>query len=170
MELAMLDHHRRMFVYEQWANREVLSGLVRKRTPPGQAVALLAHIIAAQSLWMDRIQERASRIAVWPHWTLDQCHDEAQCITVVCNEALASLTPEDLEREFTYVNSAGRSFTSTVNDTLTHVVLHGTYHRAQIATTLRDEGFAPEYTDFIHATRNRLLEQEGERVGRFSSS
>jgi DinB family len=34
-----------------------------------------------------------------------------------------------------------------------HVVMHGTYHRGQIAAEVRAAGGAPEYTDFIHAVR-----------------
>jgi len=153
----MLDHHRRMFRYEEWANREVADGLVKKRTPPGNTVALLAHIVAAQELWLDRVQGRPNKIAVWPHWNLDQCVAEARRVMDRWQTALVDLRPEELERQFQYTNSSGEPFTSTVDDTLTHVVLHGTYHRAQIATSLRDEGFAPEYTDYIHATRNRLV-------------
>jgi uncharacterized damage-inducible protein DinB len=36
---------------------------------------------------------------------------------------------------------------------LTHVVLHGAYHRGQIAADLRAAGLEPPYTDFIEAAR-----------------
>ena len=69
----MLEYHRRMFTYDAWANRQVVAGLERIRTPPGQAVALLAHITAAEELWLNRILDRPTEIAVWPDWPLDQC-------------------------------------------------------------------------------------------------
>ena len=52
-----------------------------------------------------------------------------------------------------YVNSKGEHFTSSVSDIITHVLAHGSYHRGQIASSLRDAGHEPAYTDFIHAVR-----------------
>ena len=42
-------------------------------------------------------------------------------------------------------------------DILTHVTMHGAYHRAQIAAAVRESGGEPAYTDFIHAARQGLL-------------
>lgn len=153
----MLEYHMRMFRYEEWANREVVDGLMETRTPPGHAVALLAHIVSAQALWLNRIRGREAKIAVWPSWTLDQCVRESRPIIANWLDYLSSLSEEDLATEFQYNNSAGDSWTSSVGDTLTHVALHSVYHRAQIATAVRDEGFAPAFTDFIHATRSNLV-------------
>ena len=47
---------------------------------------------------------------------------------------------------------------STVQDILTHVPFHSSYHRGQIAVQTRAEGVQPAYTDFIHAVRQRLIE------------
>lgn len=55
-------------------------------------------------------------------------------------------------------NSLGEDWTSTVGDILTHVAMHGAYHRAQIAAAIRESGRTPAYTDFIHAVRRRLIE------------
>ena len=37
-------------------------------------------------------------------------------------------------------------------------VMHGAYHRAQVAAVIRESGGEPAYTDFIHAARQGLLE------------
>jgi uncharacterized damage-inducible protein DinB len=51
------------------------------------------------------------------------------------------------------VNSAGQAFTSTVEDILLHVCLHGQYHRGQVALLLREAGAAPATTDYIAFAR-----------------
>ena len=56
------------------------------------------------------------------------------------------------------MNSKGQSWTSRVEDVLTHVLLHGAYHRGQIASALREAGLTPPYTDYIHATRSGRIE------------
>jgi uncharacterized damage-inducible protein DinB len=53
----------------------------------------------------------------------------------------------------TYKNSKGESWKSTVEDVLTHITIHGAYHRGQIATAVRAAGGEPPYTDYIQGTR-----------------
>ena len=71
---------------------------------------------------------------------------------------LDTLSPDDFEEGIGYRNSLGEYWTSTVGDILTHVVMHGAYHRAQVAAVIRESGGEPAYTDFIHAARQGLLE------------
>ena len=55
------------------------------------------------------------------------------------------------------VNSKGEPWTSSVEDILTHVVLHAAHHRGQVASGLRAAGHEPAYTDYIHAVRRGLV-------------
>ena len=73
-------------------------------------------------------------------------------------ECLASLDEDGLRDGVAYRNSKGEFWTSTVGDILTHVVLHASYHRGQIAAAVRQAGGEPAYTDFIHAVRLGLIE------------
>jgi uncharacterized damage-inducible protein DinB len=66
---------------------------------------------------------------------------------------VARLGPTDLARVATYRNSANIEFTSTVEDILIHVAMHGAYHRGQVARALRQGGAVPEPTDYIAFTR-----------------
>jgi len=52
----------------------------------------------------------------------------------------------------------GEPWTSSVQDVLTHVVMHSAYHRGQIASLMRAGGSTPAYTDFIHAVRQGVIE------------
>ena len=61
--------------------------------------------------------------------------------------------PDQMGRLVAYRNSAGRDFRSRVSDIVTHVAMHGSYHRGQIARQLRSVGREPPYTDFIQYTR-----------------
>jgi uncharacterized damage-inducible protein DinB len=77
----------------------------------------------------------------------------------VSTESLAALRaiamgdPETLAREIDYRNSTGTQFRNTVSDILTHVVLHGSYHRGQIARLTREAGGTPAVTDYIAFVR-----------------
>jgi uncharacterized damage-inducible protein DinB len=58
-----------------------------------------------------------------------------------------------MRRAITYRNSAGDEYTSTLEDILTHVSLHGAYHRGQIAASVRAAGDTPTATDYIAFAR-----------------
>jgi uncharacterized damage-inducible protein DinB len=68
------------------------------------------------------------------------------------------LPPAGLDETVDYVNSKGEPWTSSVEDILTHTVLHSSYHRGQIASDMRASGHAPAYTDYIHARRRGFVE------------
>lgn len=55
------------------------------------------------------------------------------------------LTPADLEKT---VEVRGHQFAYPLRSLLQHLVNHGTYHRGQVATMLRQLGVAPRATDY----------------------
>lgn len=156
--MEKLQHFRRLFQYDTWANREVLTNLKQHESPPSRALKFLAHILAAEVLWLERIKGERQSLAVWPEFTLAQCETHLEKITQSWKAYLSALTPEGLSQKIAYTNTKGETFRSTVEDVLTHVLMHGSYHRGQIATETRAAGQTPAYTDFIHATRCGFIE------------
>ena len=55
-------------------------------------------------------------------------------------------------------NTKGERWTNTVADVLTHVALHSSYHRGQIATLLGRAGEAAAVSDYIESVRRGYLE------------
>jgi uncharacterized damage-inducible protein DinB len=90
---------------------------------------------------------------VWPSLTLDEAERLAGQNITAFNEVISELTEESREMPVTYRNSAGEQFTSTLEDILTHVSLHGAYHRGQIAASIRAGGDVPSPTDYIAFAR-----------------
>lgn len=144
----------RTFLYNDWAHREELTRLCELPVPHDTAQRLFAHILATEWLWLGRIGRPARELDVWPDLTLEQCAAEIEPLREAWQIALRTV---DFHTTVEYHNSKGERWTSRVDDILTHVVMHGAYHRGQIATVLRQAGEAPPYTDFIHATRAGLL-------------
>ena len=62
---------------------------------------------------------------------------------------MEKLAPEKLSETVTYRNSKGVAYESVVGNILSHVIIHGGYHRGQIAMLLRQTGNDPAITDFI---------------------
>jgi uncharacterized damage-inducible protein DinB len=153
----MNAYYARVLRYDAWANGETLRSL-RRGTPPARAITWMGHIVGAGTLWLARIHEEPSPLAVWPDLDLDQCAAGIESLAEGWSRYLETLAPADLEEGVGYRNSLGEYWTSTVGDILTHVAMHGAYHRAQIAAVVREQGGEPAYTDFIHAMRQRLVE------------
>jgi uncharacterized damage-inducible protein DinB len=156
MASDLIHHFRRQFQYDAWANREVLTAVRASRASAARSVQLLAHIVSAELLWLERLRQEPQSQAVWPEWTLEQCQARSPEVGALWRKYLEALAPEDLDETVSYKNSKGEPWTSTVEDVVTHVLLHSAYHRGQIASFMRASGDTPAYTDFIHAVRQGL--------------
>ena len=154
----MLEHIQRLFTYDEWANREVLNALQKLEVRPPRSVKLLAHIVSAERLWLERLRLEKQTYPVWPEFTLPQCKLEVEQLPQRWKRYLASLKEDGLSLSLTYKNTKGESWTSQKQDILIHVVLHSAYHRGQIAADMRAAGVPPAYTDFIHGVRQGLVE------------
>lgn len=148
----MTDPLEKLYDHNWWAHDAIVSEL-RRAAPDAETLRLLAHIVAAEHLWLSRIDDAKPRVAVWPALTLDEIAElEAENRTRF-RELLAR--PDDTRlRRVRYRNSAGNDFENDVEAILTHVVMHGHYHRGQIARAMRAAGREPVYTDYIGFVRN----------------
>lgn len=149
----MLHELRRLFAYDTWANLETAAALSDCDTPPERALRILAHVVGADRLWLERIRPGGARPVVWPDLTLEQCRDGLLELGRDWEHYLGSLVPEELRHPVPYLNSKGEEWNSTVKDILLHVISHSAYHRGQVASELRNAGFEPAYTDYIHCVR-----------------
>jgi uncharacterized damage-inducible protein DinB len=156
--MELIDHFRRQFAYDEWANREVLRTLRASGKAHARAVQLLAHILSAGRLWHERLLAQPQSLPVWPEFDLEQCEAQVADVGRLWREYLRPLSIAGLEQNLSYKNSKGEPWSSTVRDILTHVLMHGAYHRGQIATSMRAGGSTPAFTDFIHAVRQGMIE------------
>jgi len=153
----ILDYLRRLFAYDDWANREVLSSLRSASNPPPRSLKLIAHILSAEGLWLARINQEKPSLPVWPELALAQCEAEGDALRASWRSYLEKCREADLSHQIRYVNSKGETWSSQVNDVLLHVITHSAYHRGQIASDMRAAGLTPAYTDFIHAIRQEIV-------------
>ena len=118
----------------------------------------MAHIVAAEYIWLARLCRQPATMPVWPDLDVEACSAGLGDLSSRWMDYLADVRPERLAEAIPYTNSKGESWTSTVEEVLTHVVIHSAYHRGQIAADLRGAGGTPAYTDYIHAARQGLIE------------
>jgi uncharacterized damage-inducible protein DinB len=157
--LNALDSLRRQLTWSDWANREALRSMREAGDAVPEARRLLSHVLGAERVWLARLHGEPSPLPVWPELTLDACEALLPELRRAWGKLLEADDATMLLRRVTYRNTKGEQYTSDVGDILTHVLMHGAYHRGQIAAAMRAAGCAPASTDFILAVRRGELDR-----------
>lgn len=160
----MLETLRRQFSWNDWANRECLAALrlgEPRRALAPQAVRRLAHLAAAEHLWLARLERRPQPMAVWPELSLEDIEALIEGLPELWRRYFDRAGESGLLATVAYTNSKGASFSNRAGDILLHLIAHGAYHRGQIAADLRAAGCEPPLTDFIHWVRSAGAEAPG---------
>jgi uncharacterized damage-inducible protein DinB len=162
--MRSIERFRGLLEAESEANRRVFESL--ESVPEGRrgseqhrrAFACMAHNQLARRVWLMRLTDTAyDPIRDWfPVWPLERIRREAAAADHAWREHLALLDEPGLDRELTYTSSEGMRYSSTVDEILTHVFTHSTYHRGQVARLVTECGGQRASTDYIVLTRRRL--------------
>ena len=144
---------RRMWDHAAWADELLLSELEVMQPPPALAWREYAHVLGAESVWLDRLLQRPQRHPVWPELTVGEAKSLAVSLRAEYAAYVAGLSADALDTRVAYVNSAGQSFATPVSDMLLQVALHGQYHRGKINLLLRQAHLPPTPPDYISFAR-----------------
>lgn len=137
-----------------WANALLIDHLEGLKGVPEKAMKLMSHIVAAEHIWLTRLNGLdSSDLQVWPLYDLPECRRIAEQNREGYRRYLDQIDEKDLGKAVSYRNQTGKSYETAVADILTHVAIHGGYHRGQIAIVLREAGLEPVNTDFITFAR-----------------
>lgn len=157
-----------LFEYNSWANRRSMSAAEKLTNeqflkPLGSSFSsvrdTLAHIYGAEWIWLERFQGRspASLPNVAEFTNLASLREkwlehEGKLVAFV-----RGLSQTDLDREMEYKTLKFGVYRNPLWQSMQHVVNHGTYHRGQITTMLRQLGAQPILTDLMHFYRERAV-------------
>ena len=140
--------------FDEWANNRVLASLRDLPDQNSRALQLMALLLTAQEIWLLRLSGKDTvGMDKSPELSLEQCELLAKNNQRALSQLLGRVNQEGLNSMVAYKNLSGKEFTTSMIDILTHIAIHGTYHRGQIALTLRAGGATPVNTDFISFVR-----------------
>jgi uncharacterized damage-inducible protein DinB len=143
-----------MYEHLNWANQRILETLQNVETDNQQVKSLFSHILFAEKVWITRLRGLdSSRLPIWSEVNIEVCAELVKQNEESFTAFLTNLANTDLDNLISYTNSKGKEFKSSMRDILTHVALHGQYHRGQINSRLRADGIEPVNTDFITFVR-----------------
>ena len=155
--MANADQLRRLVAYNQWANERILSAIdgmtAEELARPvdayiGSLEKNLQHILLATRVWLARwkgtvpptLQDRVA--TPWP--------DAYAATHAEFGAFVESLTDAGADRIVDYKNSKGQPFQMALDQLITHVVNHGTHHRAETGMLLERIGRSPGDMDYVY--------------------
>jgi uncharacterized damage-inducible protein DinB len=143
-----------MVEHLNWANQRILETLQHVETDNQQVKNLFSHILYAEHVWVTRLKGMdSSQLPIWSEGDLALCAKLIKQNEENYKTLFTEIEETDLDHLISYTNSKGQEFKTSMRDILTHVALHGQYHRGQINTRLRADGIEPVNTDFITFVR-----------------
>jgi uncharacterized damage-inducible protein DinB len=141
-----------MYRHLHWANLRILETLQNAEEENRNANNLFSHILHAENVWFTRLQGKDSgHLPIWGEVCLALC--EEQVNQNHRNYTTLLSTNLEFDQLISYKNSKGSEFHHSVREILTHVALHGQYHRGQINQLLRAADLEPINVDYISFRR-----------------
>ena len=152
----MKSYFTRLFNYDRYANELILKTIIEANEPE-KPVQLMAHLLAAQQIWINRcLGLPPATVNLWPALggKSDEFKDMIRDNCQAWVNYLDNLNETDFDKTISYKNLKGDSFENKLVDILTHVINHGTHHRAQIGQLLKLAGIENlPVTDYIFYIR-----------------
>jgi len=161
-----LEDFHRLYDYNSWANRrtvEACAGLndeqfTRDLHSSFRSVRdTLVHILLVEWLWRERwlghSPDKYPPASDFPNFEAVRRRWAAVERNLI--DYVAALKPEDIGRVIAHKTTAGVPQSAPLGQMLQHLVNHGTYHRGQVATMLRQLDAKPIGTDLIIFYRER---------------
>jgi len=160
-----MNYPLHMFNYHVWANRTLLGHIgslpaevmTREVNSSYPTIAhAFTHIYLVDTMWLQVLQGIGMQealeasmplLAQTQHYTVEQ-FDQALEQLAERYRALLAEQP-DLEREIVLVNPFATTRSTRLSEMLLHVANHGTYHRGNVSTMLRQLGHPSTMTDYM---------------------
>jgi uncharacterized damage-inducible protein DinB len=163
------EDFRLLYDYNSWANHRTLDAcsqlsdeqFTRDMGSSFRSVRdTLVHVMLVERLWLERWHGRSpnSFAPASDFPTVDSVRARWAEIDRDLLDYIASLAPEDVQRVVHHTTTAGVPQAAPLWQMLQHSLNHGTYHRGQVTTLLRQLGAKAIGTDLITFYRERAAQ------------
>ena len=152
----MKTHFLKLFNYDMYANNLIYETML-KGGSPFKTRQLMAHLLTAQQVWLNRCMNLPP--VAGPLWIGEDKDIKLSGEWIEDNHRawtnyLNGLYDTDFESVIAYKTLSGVDYSNLLMDICSHVINHGTHHRAQIGQCLKANGIENlPLTDFIAFVR-----------------
>ncbi len=148
------DYLTRLLAYDRWANREALESV--RDTRLHRSRKLVGHIVSVEWIWLSRLTRSEHDGSMWPEWSFDECAEQLDKLDSAWAECIATAERNGGNARAAY-KVKNKPYEVDLTDVITHVVVHSSYHRGQIAVDQRLAGQGPPFTDFMECIQRGEL-------------
>jgi uncharacterized damage-inducible protein DinB len=152
--MSVLDLYKSMLEYDYDMNMKQLK-LLKSQSENADALKLMTHLAESKNVWLRRLRNDPPKNLTWTTWPFDEIVQTHENMHAEWREYLDSLNEADLEKTIAYKTSKGDPFENTIGECIMHVINHGTHHRGQVSTLIRQNGGTPVPMDLIFYIREK---------------
>lgn len=146
----MKSYFEKLFEFNYWANSVITECLANQDRSEKKTIELLAHILLAEKLWLNRIFKAPGPIVnVWSSLSINKCRSLASDNQLEFRKLLLVIDDEKLDEEVEYKSLKGKIYKNKISDILTQLITHGSHHRSQINMQIKQNGGEPAIVDYI---------------------
>ncbi len=149
-----------LFAYGRWATAKTLESAAALDAEElgkpiggsfGSVQGTLAHLYGADWVWLERFHGRSPSALPGAEFltSVSTIRERWEPVQRGLREFVEGLSRDRMTEAVSYVNFAGQTWTYPIGEALVHVANHGTYHRGQVATLLRQLGKKAASTDYL---------------------
>jgi uncharacterized damage-inducible protein DinB len=143
------DRLQDLIEHDYWASLQLFKLAEAQDQLPEKVGQLISHILAAQHIWIFRIEGETPGMNPWDQIERSQWTR----LLEIHFQGLKKLSQREPDTTVSYSNTKGKTFENTTGDILHHLTLHSQYHRGQMAQLLKAEGLDIPGTDYIFYKR-----------------
>jgi uncharacterized damage-inducible protein DinB len=128
------------FEFEHWSNTMILNALKKLKEKDDRAITLFSHLLSSHCMWLSRLNKTEFTCTLFQERTLEECEQLMKENLLGWQDYLTNKTDNDLQETIEFMsaweaNPSKRRM--SVEDALTHIINHSSYHRGQIVASIK---------------------------------
>ena len=139
------------FSYNDATNKNLLEK-IKLLPDKTECIKYFSHLVNSQYKWMARIMQdpAAPQMSWWdPVYKFEELESEWNKSLAPWIEYIKARTDEELAAEVQFIGFDGGLWAASPKDIALQLNYHSIHHRAQIQTIIRQQGFEPDFVDYI---------------------
>jgi len=156
--MGMREYLIETFRFNDHANKMVLTK-IRDLPDKKGALRYFSHLINSQIKWLKRIEiyPEAPQLDWWePVYSIEEIENKWNVSLQDWINFIERRSESGLDEQMKFVGYDGGHWSAAVKDIALQLNYHSIHHRAQIQTLIRQQGFEPDFIEYIGTKYKKL--------------
>jgi uncharacterized damage-inducible protein DinB len=141
-------HFLKQLDFEAWANKLIIKSISETNNPDERVYEIVSHLLIASNNWLNRIVGKSITYQLWETLTLEDSLQLSQLNHEAWKNFIMNQPDTEL-KQHVFFQFMGAPSKISIEDLLTHLINHSSYHRGQIIAKLKGQLEPLPLTTFI---------------------